>query len=258
MNEVLISAGLPLADSVLGIDVQMLIYLVLIIASVIGGIIQKTRGQKDQPAGAENGKGETAPGREMPRELPPDARPGSRGVPDPQRVRPTGRGMPAPPGSGESSIPDLLRRQPIPTRPPGPGPVARPVPPEPVPRGRRGEPVARRVPAGEVRPGPVRQGPTERRQGGRRPEPRPRTLTQVPSERLSAPIGASEEDAYVADWRRRGQATTPSPAPGSAAHRPGVGQRVEQMLRERESQAVAIVLQEILGPPVALREPREF
>ncbi len=258
MSEVLISAGLPLADSVLGIDVQMLIYLVLIIASVVGGIIQKTRGQKDQPGGAEKGGGESTPGREMPRELPPDARPGSRGVPDPQRVRPAGRGAPFPPGSSDAPIPDILRRQPVPTRPPGPGPVARPVPPEPVPRGRRVEPVARRVPAGEVRPGPVREGPTGARPAGARSEPRPHTLSQPPPRRVAPPLQAVDEDAYVADWRRRDQATAPSPAPGSSAPRSGVGQRVEQLLRERESLAAAIVLQEILAPPLALREPREL
>lgn len=182
---------LLLADGIYGIDPQMILYLVILVASVVGGIIQQSKqGKKDEgpPSRGESGEG----------------------------ARPTPRDMP--------------------------GPVARPAPER------------RPVPARSPQPPRPRPQRASRATGARLPEivPRPEPQRRPPP---SEPLRAAEVDE---PQRAPLPATAAARSTGDAAAIRVQQQRTRllALLRQRESLRTAFMLQEILGPPVALRDWR--
>lgn len=209
-------SGMILAGGLLGSNgdgdmSQLLIYGVILLISVLGGLLHRKKKPEDAT------KPEPPPARRVP--IPPERRP-------PMRPR-----MPAERESRPVTLEEVPIARPTPMRVPEAQPellwppeierrpeVTLPPPVEVVPAR---EPVAAR-PA-TLRPVRRRTGPVEASAGGE-------------GEIVEAVVVAAPKPVVAAERRA------------------GVGGRVRALLKDRRSLEAALVLREVLGPPVGMRE----
>jgi hypothetical protein len=174
-----------------------------------------------------------------PRQLARDILSGKIKLEDLQRERARQMGAPVPPKPPVRQVP-VAPARPVPQVSPRPVRQVSPAPPRPVMRPQALPSVIKR-PAPMQRPAPVRQQPPVRPA----PQQQKRVVPPTP-----APISASYAQPARKD-RSAPTGTTDRPAPAAP---PPSGLRVRSIVGSRQALRQAVLMAEILGTPVGLRE----